>query len=59
MTTEYTNRYAIGREEVKTFTTEKLRESFLIDNIMAEDKIVFVYTHYDRYMVGSAVPKSH
>lgn len=58
MTTEYTNRYAIGREEVKTFTTDKLRESFLIDNIMAEDKIVFVYTHYDRYMVGSAVPKS-
>ena len=56
MTTEYENRYAIGRGEAKGYDTEQLREAFLVDNLMAEDKVVLTYTHYERFIVGSAVP---
>ncbi|KMT63762.1 5-dehydro-4-deoxy-D-glucuronate isomerase [Catenovulum maritimum] len=58
MTIQYTTRYAIGREEVKTFTTEQLRAEFLLADLMQEDLINLVYTHYDRYIVGGAIPKN-
>lgn len=54
--TQYSTRYAIGRSEVKTFTTEQLREEFLMADIMQEDVITLVYTHYDRYIIGGAIP---
>src|SRR5690606_7561998 len=40
------------------YDTQKLRDEFLIDSLMKPDAIHFVYTHYDRYMAGSAVPTS-
>ena len=52
----YNVRYASHPESVKKFDTQKLREEFLIDNLMKEDQLVLVYTHYDRYIAGSAVP---
>lgn len=58
MKTQYQTRYASSPKEVKSFDTKALRDEFLIDNLMQEDQLVFVYTHYDRYVVGSAVPKS-
>lgn len=58
MKTQYESRYAASPREVKTFDTKELRDEFLIDNLMQEDQLVFTYTHYDRYVVGSAVPKS-
>ena len=36
--------------------TATLRENFLIESIFASDQINFVYSHYDRVMIGSAVP---
>ena len=36
--------------------TDTLRENFLIESIFASDQINFVYSHYDRVMIGSAVP---
>ncbi|MNE14129.1 4-deoxy-L-threo-5-hexosulose-uronate ketol-isomerase [compost metagenome] len=33
-----------------------MREEFLIDDLMQEDEVVLVYSHYDRYIAGSAVP---
>ncbi|WP_440877073.1 5-dehydro-4-deoxy-D-glucuronate isomerase [Thalassotalea sp. PLHSN55] len=57
MSTQYTTRYAIGRNEVKTFTTEQLRAEFLMADIMQEDEITLVYTHYDRFIVGGVIPK--
>ncbi|MCD0467090.1 5-dehydro-4-deoxy-D-glucuronate isomerase [Flavobacterium sp. ENC] len=54
--TKYTSRYASSPEAVKKYDTQQLREEFLIDDLMKEDEIVLVYSHYDRYITGSAVP---
>lgn len=58
MKTYYTSRYAASPQDVKTYDTTKLRDEFLIDNLMEEDKINLVYSHYDRFIIGSAVPTS-
>ncbi|MDO7907879.1 5-dehydro-4-deoxy-D-glucuronate isomerase [Paenibacillus sp. JX-17] len=52
------NRYASHPEAVRTFNTEKLRREFLIEDLFAADALVTVYSHVDRYIVGSAVPVS-
>ncbi|MCD8742238.1 5-dehydro-4-deoxy-D-glucuronate isomerase [Mucilaginibacter roseus] len=49
-------RYAHHPEDVKTYTTEKLREHFLIPTLFEDDTIRLVYTMYDRYIVGGAFP---
>ncbi|MFC4723639.1 5-dehydro-4-deoxy-D-glucuronate isomerase [Geojedonia litorea] len=56
MKTYYETRYASSPQGVKSYDTEQLRKEFLIDNLMQEDKIVLVYSHYDRFISGSAVP---
>lgn len=56
MKTTYEVRYAASPNDVKTYDTTKLRDEFLIDSLMKPDGIHFIYTHYDRYMAGSAVP---
>ena len=56
MKTNYETRYASSPQGVKSYNTEQLRDEFLIDNLMKEDKIVLVYSHYDRFISGSAVP---
>lgn len=56
MTTEIENRYAVGPNEVKGFDTTQLRNEFLVNNLMQEDKIYWLYTHYERFMAGGAVP---
>ncbi len=33
-------------------TTEQLRENFLIENLMVDDNINLVYSHYDRMIIG-------
>lgn len=58
MNTNYETRYASSPKAVKAYDTTELREEFLIENLMQEDQLVLVYTHYDRYMAGSAVPLS-
>ena len=42
--------------EVSRMNAEELRSNFLVQNIMKHDEINFVYTHYDRVMIGGAVP---
>lgn len=56
MTTEFESRYASNPEGVKNYNTEQLRTEFLIDNLMQMGKVNLTYTHYDRYIAGSAVP---
>ncbi|MCL4125902.1 UNVERIFIED_CONTAM: hypothetical protein GTU68_027579 [Idotea baltica] len=56
MKTQYTTRYASSPQDVKSYDTTRLREEFLIDNLMEEDVINLVYSHYDRFISGSAVP---
>lgn len=49
-------RYAHHPEDAKYYTTEELREHFLIPTLFEEDTINLVYTMYDRYIVGGAFP---
>ncbi|QLE00960.1 5-dehydro-4-deoxy-D-glucuronate isomerase [Galbibacter sp. BG1] len=53
----YNSRYASSPNEVKQMDTSALRETFLIDDLMTTDEINLTYSHYDRYIAGSAVPK--
>lgn len=54
--TNYSSRYASSPKEVKRFDTQQLREEFLIEDLMEPGKINLTYSHYDRYIAGSAVP---
>ncbi|MFV1450778.1 5-dehydro-4-deoxy-D-glucuronate isomerase [Maribacter sp. HS] len=59
MSTTYNTRYASSPEAVKKYDTTALRAEFLINDLMKEGEINLTYTHYDRYIAGSAVPKSN
>jgi len=56
MTTNAETRYAIDPETTKGFDTDKLREHFHVGDLFAEGEIKLVYSHYDRLILGSAVP---
>jgi 4-deoxy-L-threo-5-hexosulose-uronate ketol-isomerase len=56
MNTIYTTRYAVHPADFKQYDTKRIRQEFLIENVMVEGKISLTYSHYDRYMVGGAVP---
>jgi len=56
MSTTYKSRYASSPRAVKLYDTAQLREEFLIENLMEAGKINLTYSHYDRYIAGSAVP---
>ena len=58
MSTEIESRYAVGPNEVKGYDTQQLRDEFLVDKLMQAHSIYWLYTHYERFMVGSAVPTS-
>jgi 4-deoxy-L-threo-5-hexosulose-uronate ketol-isomerase len=58
MTIHYEERFASHPSDVKHYDTNELRKHFLIEKIMEEDTINLVYSHYDRYIAGGAVPVS-
>lgn len=49
-------RYAANPEDAKYYTTEELREEFLIQELFQADKLNMVYSHVDRVIAGAAVP---
>jgi 4-deoxy-L-threo-5-hexosulose-uronate ketol-isomerase len=49
-------RYAAHPQDFKSYDTERLRNEFLIENVFIADEISLVYSMYDRYMVGGAMP---
>lgn len=49
-------RYAVHPADFKNYDTMKLRKEFLIENIFIPDQISLVYSMYDRYIVGGAMP---
>lgn len=51
-------RYHNSQKEVKGMNTAELREQFLIDELMKSGEITFTYSHYDRVIVGGAVPNT-
>lgn len=50
-------RTAASPRDVKHYTTERLREEFLIQNLFVPGEIKLVYSHIDRIITGAAVPK--
>lgn len=49
-------RYAGHPADVKSYDTTRLRKEFLIEKIFIPDEITLVYSMYDRYIVGGAMP---
>jgi 4-deoxy-L-threo-5-hexosulose-uronate ketol-isomerase len=49
-------RTAVSPKDVKHYTTERLRDEFLIRELFQEDRINLVYSHIDRIIIGAAVP---
>lgn len=51
-------RYAHHPNDVKRYTTQELREHFLIPDLFQNDQINLTYSMYDRFIVGGAFPVS-
>lgn len=49
-------RYASHPADAKSYDTARLRKEFLVENIFIPDEITMVYSLYDRFMVGGAMP---
>ncbi|MCE5346634.1 MAG: 5-dehydro-4-deoxy-D-glucuronate isomerase [Bacteroidales bacterium] len=49
-------RYAVHPNDFKAYDTGKIRKEFLIENVFLPDEISFVYSLYDRLIVGGAMP---
>ena len=49
-------RYAANPRDVKRYTTEELRNEFLIENLYQEDSVTAVYSHVDRMVTMGCMP---
>jgi 4-deoxy-L-threo-5-hexosulose-uronate ketol-isomerase len=49
-------RFQNSPKETRAMTTEELRANFLCENLMKADDITYIYTHFDRVIVGGAKP---
>ncbi|MGE5521403.1 MAG: 5-dehydro-4-deoxy-D-glucuronate isomerase [Candidatus Dadabacteria bacterium] len=48
--------HAVHPDDFKAYSTETIRSRFLLEDLAQEGKLNFVYTHYDRMIVGIALP---
>ncbi|WP_195986443.1 5-dehydro-4-deoxy-D-glucuronate isomerase [Clostridium sp. D53t1_180928_C8] len=49
-------RTAASPRDVKNYTTDRLRDEFLVQDLFVKDEIKMVYSHIDRIIIGAAVP---
>ena len=49
-------RYSANPRDVKRFTTQELREEFLIEDLYQPDQVVAVYSHVDRMVTLGCMP---
>ena len=54
--TSYKVQTACHPDDVKHYDTQKLRERFLMEKVMAPDEINLTYTLYDRMIYGGVMP---
>lgn len=52
------SRLAVHPAHFQSMTTQAIREHFLIESIFVTGTIQFVYSHFDRLIVGGAMPDS-
>jgi 4-deoxy-L-threo-5-hexosulose-uronate ketol-isomerase len=50
--------YAVHPDDYRSYSTERIRDNFLLESLFEKDKINFVYTHYDRMIVGGTIPST-
>lgn len=51
-------RFANSPLDVSTMDSDKLRQNFLIEDLILEDQFNFTYSHYDRAIIGGVMPVS-
>lgn len=51
-------RYSCNERDFKRYTTEEIRNEFLIESLFVENKTVSVYTHVDRMVIMGCMPVS-
>lgn len=56
MNSNFESRYAVSPKEAKQMDTESLRATFLIENLFKEEQVNLTLSHFDRYIVGGAMP---
>lgn len=56
MSTHIETRYASSPAEAKGWDTAQSRESLLIPTLFEADHVRLVYSHYDRFITGGAMP---
>lgn len=56
MKTQFNVRYSSSPQEVKQLNTAELRKRFLIEDLFVENNVQLTYSHYDRLIVGGAMP---
>ncbi len=49
-------RFQNSPKETSEMNTQELRANFLAQNIMVDDEVKLVYSHYDRMIIGGAKP---
>ncbi len=49
-------RYCSHPEDSKFYTTDELREKYLIEKVFEDDQILLTYSHQDRMIAGGAKP---
>uniref|UniRef100_A0AB33J5G6 4-deoxy-L-threo-5-hexosulose-uronate ketol-isomerase n=1 Tax=Prevotella sp. GTC17259 TaxID=3236795 RepID=A0AB33J5G6_9BACT len=54
--THYEVRYAHHPEDAKQYDTQRLRKEFLIQKVFAPGEVNWVYSMYDRFLIGGAEP---
>ncbi|SJZ37026.1 5-dehydro-4-deoxy-D-glucuronate isomerase [Sediminibacterium ginsengisoli] len=51
-------RFQNSPKEVKGMSTQELRGNFLVQELMQQDAVKLVYSHYDRVITGGVAPKA-
>ena len=49
-------RYGAGPDQVDAMLPDDLRDNFMVEGLFTPGELIFAYTHYDRMIVGGAVP---
>ena len=56
MENRFESRYAVSPVEAKSMDTTALRNNFLISSVFEADQVNLTLSHFDRYIVGGAMP---
>ncbi len=56
MTMEYEVRYATHPDDYRNYDTATLRRHYHVGKVFQQDRISLTYTHYERLIVGGAMP---